>query len=164
MFTHIDPDHYLQTANGRMYTPERGKAAWHLAYADLEVALRDLGAVGTLYVVCGLQGAGKTTWIANNRVHLKAAVVLDAALPSRVHRQRALSLAAAHGVPAIAVWLDVAIDVALRRNLARPPDEQVPETAIRHVRSLLEPPSVAEGFVRVIEVDQDGRTREQAPA
>ena len=46
------------------------------------------------------------------------------------------------------------IEVALRRNLKRPLDEQVPEATVRHVLGLLEPPSVAEGFADVVEVKE----------
>jgi predicted kinase len=83
----------------------------------------------------------------------------DAALPSRRHRRRALDLAAGHGVPAVAVWINVPIDVALQRNRERPPDERIAEATILHVLGLLEPPGVDEGFARVIEVgvnDSDG--------
>jgi predicted kinase len=152
---HVNPDHYLQTPDGRVSSAERGKQAWESAYAELESLLQEFGASGTLYVVCGLQGAGKTTWIAKNAARLGSrAVFFDAALPSRQHRRRALDLAARYSTPAVAVWINVPIEVALRRNLKRPLDEQVPEATIRHVLGLLEPPSVAEGFADVVEVKE----------
>ncbi len=67
---HVNPDHHLETPNGRVWSVERGKQAWESAYAELETFLRAVGAEGTLYVLCGLQGSGKTTWIARNPARL----------------------------------------------------------------------------------------------
>jgi len=151
---HIDPDHYLQGPDGRrIWSEERGKMAWELAYAELERALATVGARGTLYIVFGLQGAGKSTWIERNRAECgPLAVFFDAALPSRRHRTRALALAAASATPAVAVWINVPIETALERNVLRFGDERIEEATIRHVLSLLEPPSTEEGFREIIEV------------
>ena len=150
---HINPDHYLPTADRRVWTTERGRQAWESAYAELESRLRAVGSPGKLYVVCGLQGSGKSTWITRNAVALgPSAVFFDAALPSRKHRTRALNLAAHYAVPAVAVWINVPIDVALQRNSQRRPDERIAEDTIRHVLEQLQPPSPEEGFVQIIEV------------
>lgn len=149
----INPDHYLQTAQGRVWTAERGKQAWEWAYADLEKALSCISAKGIFYLVCGIQGAGKTTWVQTHAAWLdEHAVVLDAALPAKRHRVRALNLAAQYAVPAVAVWLDVPLALALQRNAQRAEDEQVPIATIQQVHSLFEPPSLEEGFWRVLEV------------
>jgi predicted kinase len=150
---HVNPDHHLETPNGRVWSAERGKQAWDSAYAELESTLRAVGAKGKLYVVCGIQASGKSTWIARNAAALGSrAVFFDAALPSRKHRTRTLGLASQYSVPAVAVWVNVPIEVALKRNSRRRDDERVPEETIRHVLALLEAPSVEEGFVEVIEV------------
>ena len=152
---HVSPDHHLETPNGRVWSAERGKQAWESAYGELESRLRAIGANGKLYVVCGIQASGKSTWISRNVVALGShAVFFDAALPSRKHRTRALDLASQYSIPAIAVWVNVPIEVALQRNARRCTDEQIPEETIRHVLSLLEPPSVEEGFLEVIEVGE----------
>ncbi|MBS1910902.1 MAG: AAA family ATPase [Bacteroidetes bacterium] len=151
---HINPDHFLQTSAGRIDTPERGRTAWEQAYAELAARLLAVGGAGTLYVVCGLQGAGKSTWVRSNAGLMGPnAIFFDAALPSRKHRVRALRMAAGTGTPVVAVWINAPFEVALRRNAARPPDERVPEHVIEHVRDQLEPPSLEEGFAGVIEVD-----------
>lgn len=153
---HIDPDHHLARPGGRVDSPELARAAWERAYADLEAALERAGTTGRLYVVCGLQGAGKSTWIRDHGRSLgPGAVCFDGALPSRRHRSRALALAARTGTPAVCVWLNVPLPIALQRNAARAEAERIAEATIRHVWDQLEPPSVAEGFVAVIEVGAD---------
>lgn len=150
---HINPDHFLATPDGRVDDAERGRAAWERAYAELAARLETVGAQGTLYVVCGLQGAGKSTWVERNAPGLgPRAIFFDAALPSVRHRSRALGLAAATRTPAVAVWINAPIEIALERNAVRPSDERVDEQIIHHVLEQLEPPSVDEGFTRVIEV------------
>jgi predicted kinase len=58
-------------------------------------------------------------------------------------------------VPAVAVWIDVPLEVALRRNAARAGAERIAEHVIHHVHDQLEPPSAAEGFSRVVRVGVD---------
>ncbi len=154
---HIDPDHYLATPAGRVDSPDLARAAWDRAYAALQAALERIGTAGRLYVVCGLQGAGKSTWIRNHAAALGDSVVcFDGALPSRRHRSRALALAAQAGTPAVYVWINVPLAVALQRNAARTGAERIAEATIRHVWDQLEPPSVAEGFVEVVEIGTAG--------
>lgn len=149
----IDPDAYLETEGGRVFTPERNAAAWERAYADLESAFRAATSETRFYLVMGVQGGGKSTWIHRNAGRLGAAAIcLDAALPARRHRVRAMELAARYGVASVAVWLRTPLQRALEQNLLRAPDQQVPEDAIRSVESLLEAPVPEEGFERVIEV------------
>lgn len=152
-YTHINPDHYLQTETGRVFTTERNKIAWELAYADLHSALSSATKSASLYIVFGVQGAGKSTWIRENAPALPDAIFFDAALPAKVHRTKAVSLAQNSGIPVVAVWIKSPLEIALLRNAARPADEQVPEVAIRSVFSMLEPPSLADGYARIIEVD-----------
>ncbi|WP_035059946.1 AAA family ATPase [Andreprevotia chitinilytica] len=150
---HINPDDYLLTPTGRIWSAERGKAAWESAYAALEAELQSIGSPATLYVVCGIQGAGKSTWIREEGSLLPApAVFFDAALPAKIHRERAISIARRFGIPVTIIWLNTPLDTALARNQSRPADEQVPEETIRLVHAKLEPPALDEGVARVIEV------------
>lgn len=149
----LNPDDFLRTEAGRVYTEERNAAAWERLYLELES--RFLGATPDtrLLVVMGVQGSGKTTWIRSQLARLgPATVCLDAALPARRHRARAVALARRFGIRAIAVWINVPLETALERNAGRPADEVVPESAIRSVFGLLEAPTVEEGFDEVIEV------------
>ncbi|KAA0125248.1 kinase [Methylobacterium sp. P1-11] len=147
----IDPDAFLEIEDGRIWTPERNAEAWRLALAALRAALA-ADSVERLVVVCGLQGAGKSTWIAR-QLPQAGRVYLDAALPGRRHRAPILAVARACGVAAEAVWIRAPLSVAFERNRRRAPDRQVPEASIRSVDRLFEPPSDAEGFAAIRIVD-----------
>ena len=154
----FNPDDELATEAGRVFTPERNAAAWERVYAGLEDCFRNATPGTRFYLVMGVQGSGKTTWIRENHALLgSAAVCLDAALPARRHRTRAMELAARFGVPAVGVWVKATVEEALSRNLRRRTDERVPEDAIRSVASLIEAPCLDEGFAEVIEVSTAGR-------
>jgi len=56
------------------------------------------------------------------------------------------------GIPAVAVCLQTPLEVCLTRNASRPADEVVVEQAIRNVFAAWQPPELAEGFSRIIEV------------
>ena len=147
---YFNPDDYLETSTGRVFTPERSAAAFDRAYSDLEDALRSAPPDARLFVVVGIQGAGKTTWVQQNADALgTGAFFFDAALPRAVHRARVVSIAKACGVPAVAVWVQAPLEVALARNQQRRADHHVPDAAIRSVHSMMEPPSISEGFVEV---------------
>jgi predicted kinase len=158
MYIHINPDHYLQTETGRIFTTERNKIAWERAYADLASALSDAKESRHLYIVFGVQGAGKSSWIRENASAFPNAIFFDAALPAKTHRARALAIAKNFGTPVIAVWIKSSLESALLRNLSRPSDERVPEAAVRSVFAMLEPPSLEEGFVQIIEQNASGST------
>lgn len=150
---HINPDHYLETEQGRLFTPERSAAAWELAYRDLDKALSVSSPATKLYVVVGVQAAGKSSWIQQNAAALGGdAVFFDAALPKTVHRERAIQIARSHGVPVVCIWLKADLQTALRRNTQRRADHQVPEQAIRSVFAMFEPPSEQERFT-VVHID-----------
>ena len=126
----------------------------------------------------GLQGCGKSTWVAEQlaethavvskdhwpnarhrearqaRVvaeHLAAgrSVVVDNTNPSREERAALVRLAQEAGVGARAVWLDLPFETCLERNLAREGRAQVPLVGVLATRRRLVPPSVDEGFLRV---------------
>ncbi|SDJ09873.1 AAA domain-containing protein [Pseudomonas delhiensis] len=147
---HINPDHFLETPDGRLYTPERSALAWRQAYAALDRALASAPAGSTLFLVIGVQGGGKTAWVQRHAAALgDTAYFFDAALPGAAHRRQALETAARHGVPVVAVWLDTALELALARNRARREDHRVPEAAIRSVHARFEAPQASEGFLRI---------------
>jgi len=146
----FNPDDYLETEAGRVYTDERNAAAWESIYSELETLFRDATSDTRFFIVFGVQGGGKTTWIRNHLGSLgHSAIFLDAALPARRHRARALALAQKFRIDCIAVWIDVPLERALQQNARRPQQEIVPEYAIRSVYGLLEPPTFEEGFCEV---------------
>src|SRR5438105_10028697 len=149
---HFDPDQYLETDAGRVFTPERSAAAFERAYAELADALQAAPPGATLHVVVGVQGSGKSHWVRANADRLGAgAYFFDAALPRAQHRERVVSIAKHAGVRVCAVWVRASLDIALARNQARRADHRVPEEAVRSVHAMMQAPSVAEGFDEVIE-------------
>ncbi len=144
----IDPDDFLETADGRIWTVERNAAAWAQAYEKLETCLADPSFTGRVVIVCGVQGAGKTHWIAAQPAS-SGTVYFDAALPGARHRAPLVAIARRHGVSIDVVWIDTPLATALARNACRSPDKRVPTDAILSVAGQFEPPAGAEGFGRV---------------
>ncbi|WP_322964653.1 AAA family ATPase [Sphingomonas fuzhouensis] len=144
----IDPDAFLETDHGRVWTPERNEAAWAWAYGALEQAISRAPRSGKVILVCGVQGAGKTSWIASQPV-CPTTIYFDAALPGMRHRARIIAIARQADMPIEAVWIDTPVAIALARNACRPADKVVPESAILSVAAQFEPPSLVEGFARV---------------
>ena len=156
---HINPDHFLQTPDGRLTTRGRNATAWEQCFAALPDALsRAASTSRSLYVLVGAQGSGKSTW-ARARVQLEpGCVVFDAILVKRAERAPLVAHARRHGVPAIAVWFRTPLDACLARNAARPADEVAHEQGLRNVFAALEPPTEQEGFVSVWHVDADSKS------
>ena len=57
----IDPDHFLQTENRCVITPELSKVAWERSFAALDEP-QGAGPSTKVYLLVGPQGAGKSTW------------------------------------------------------------------------------------------------------
>jgi predicted kinase len=126
----------------------------------------------------GLQGAGKTTWVAR---HLAAShavvskdhwprarrrearqqrvvaellasgrsVVVDNTNSSPEERAPLVAAARAAAVPVRAVWVDTPPAVAEARNAAREGSARVPEVGLLATRQRFRPPTPEEGFHRV---------------
>ena len=159
---HINPDHYLQTAEGRVTTPERNAWAWQQCHAALERALAIAGPRSRLYLMVGAQGSGKSTWARRAIADDPDAIAFDAILVKRAEREPLLVQARRFGVPAVAVWCRTPLALCLERNAARPPDEVADEQGLRNVFAALEPPSIAEGFIRVVELSPGAGRAEEA--
>lgn len=146
----INPDDYLETEFGRVFTEERNRLAWDRCRARLRDELAQKRPGTHLYLVMGVQGSGKSRWVIDNHGRLGAsAIVFDAALPARRHRQTLLKIAAEFDVPVIAIFVQVPLALALQRNARRSADKQVPKDAVRSVFAMLEAPSREEGFAWV---------------
>jgi len=151
----INPDDYLETEFGREFTPERNRQAWQLAYARLRRVLSEASEGAHVYVVMGVQGAGKSRWVSENLERLgRGAIVFDAALPARRHREELLSIVREYAIPAIGILVSAPLALALSRNAQRNADKRVPEEALKSVFRMLEPPSEDEGFVWVQTIEQ----------
>src|SRR3954462_12209812 len=126
----------------------------------------------------GLQGSGKSTWVAEhlagthvvvskdhwpNARHREArqrrvvarllaegvSVVVDNTDPSPAERAPLVELAAAAGVPARAVFPDVPLEVCRQRNDARTGRARVPDVGLLSTAARLVPPSTGDGFADV---------------
>lgn len=131
-----------------------------------------------LVVMVGLQGAGKSRWVAEHLAgtHVVvskdhwpnarrrearqqrvvaallaegASVVVDNTSPSPAERAPLVALAADAGVPARAVFLDVPLETCRARNEAREGRARVPLVGLHSAAGRLVPPSTAEGFSEV---------------
>ncbi len=76
---------------------------------------------------------------------------VDATHLTRKEREPYLRLARTAGADVEVLLFDTPLDVCLERNRRR--ERVVPEEAIRSMAAKLEPPSLAEGFTRVTNVD-----------
>jgi hypothetical protein len=149
----IDPDQFLDLTGAVPVGRDEVRAAWDSAYALTEQRLNELGPNSDFYLVFGLQGAGKSTWVAEqSKVRPSNATYLSGPLPSRKHRERALAIAKSVGCKSIAVWINEPFTVAQERNSRRDGLARIKEEAMRHVYENLEPPSLQEGFHEVIVV------------
>ena len=149
---HLNPDHFLETSEGRVVTEERNAAAWRMSYEALDRALSNAGPSAKVYVLVGAQGAGKSAWVRSQVPLRPGAVFFDAILVKRSERAPIIAAARSRAVGVIGVWLKTPVEVCLARNAARPSDQLVAEQAVRNVHRAIEPPSVDEGFEAVIEV------------
>jgi predicted kinase len=135
-----------------------------------------------LVVLVGLQGAGKSTFVGAqfaathavvskdhwpNARHKEArqrrvveelltagqSVIVDNTNPAPADRAALLEIARRLGVPARAIYIEVAIEVARERNEQRTGRARVPEVALRSTAARLVAPTVEEGFTSVEVVD-----------
>lgn len=134
-----------------------------------------------LVVLCGLQGAGKSTFFgarfaashahvsqdrfpgardptARRRALVEAAgraglpAVVDDTNVSRARRVELVALARALGMRAVLYWFPPDVQGSLARNRGREGKARVPDVAIFAARKRLVPPDAAEGFDLAFEV------------
>jgi predicted kinase len=134
--------------------------------------------VPEVVVMVGLQGSGKTTWVARhlagthevvskdhwpNARHRERRqrrvldellaegkdVVIDNTNLSPANRAPIIAIARAHGATVRAVYLDVPLHICAARNEARQGRARVPLVGVLAAFERLVPPSTEEGFDRV---------------
>ncbi len=128
-----------------------------------------------LVVVIGVQGCGKSFWVAQHLADTHAvvskdhwpharhreqrqrravhdlltagrSVVVDNTNPAPADREPLVKLGRDHGVLLRAVFVDVPLQVCLARNAARAGRARVPVNAVLRTSTRLVPPSRDEGF------------------
>ncbi|WP_035563595.1 AAA family ATPase [Burkholderia sp. 9120] len=150
---HLNPDHYLQIDGRRVFTPERNTTAWERLYADLAAALAD--SPRRVFLVIGVQGSGKSTWVKARLQSAADVICVDSTLATAARRSRLIEIARRAKSPVTGVWIRVSLETALGRNRTRPHDEIVPDEAIANVFRLFEAPSLSEGLDEIILIDND---------
>jgi predicted kinase len=143
--------------------PGSGKSYWAREYADRISAV----VIGSDDVRNEFQTRGQNPQAGDavfaeverrTRAHLQAnlSVVLDATHSLRKYRSYATHLARELNVACVAIWFDVPVEEALRRNRWRTGnrfgDQSIPDKAISNIADHFEPPTTAE-FDRVVRIE-----------
>jgi predicted kinase len=123
--------------------------AWEAGFSRWYGALRS-ARVSQGIVLIGTPGSGKSTWAKAN--DQSGIVIFDGCFARPRTRQRAAHAGTRSGKPVIAVWLRTPLYVCIERVEARA--RKVPIDKVREIHAqLLElPPSVHDGFTRVLVV------------
>ena len=147
---HINPDHYLETEQGRVFTQQRNKEAWAQCFQDLEHQFQSNAKLKKIYILIGAQGSGKTTWAISKNKDEPYNIVFDAILVKKQERRRIIERAQHFHIDCIAVYFDTSLEQCLSRNAKRSPDTHVNETALSNVYRAIERPTLDEGFTEII--------------
>lgn len=126
---------------------DMGLIGWSMA----ESVFRDLlWHVDYAVALAGAPGAGKSTWIAANKV--PGVLYLDAMLARRHTRRAVCAMATAVAKPIDCVFLDVGLETCMVRNQTRPCGRVVPDEYLRgaHHRLSVCPPDLDEGWRSVV--------------
>ena len=150
---HINPDHFLQTPTGRVWTEEANESAWAAAFGLLDECVAVASAETRVYVLIGAQGAGKTTWARRHLSLHPNDIVFDAILVQRSERAPIISRAASAKLPVIAAHFLAPLETCLQRNAMRPADEIANEQGVRNVFAAIQEPELCEGFDDIVRVD-----------
>ena len=146
---HINPDHYLETRQGRYFSTQRNRSAWCLSFYFLDKALQ-LDYARKIYIMIGCQASGKSTWAKKQLQLEKNIIIFDAILVKRSERALILTQTQAFNLITVAVVMHSSLDQCLTRNRLRPSDERVNDNALRNVFQALEYPTFSEGFNAII--------------
>ena len=152
---YVNPDDFL--GNPRIFTEERNREAWRACKDLVERTLSEGQGPYNYYLVCGVQGSGKTRWVKENTGYfLEPAIVFDAAQSRAQDRSGAIAHARRFSCRLICVWVWCPLDVALAQNRGRPADQVVRDEVVRLVFNTFEPPTLEEGFDEVLKVENGG--------
>ena len=126
---YVNPDDFL--GSPRIFTPERNRDAWQSCKDLVEKMLACAERPYNYYLVCGVQGAGKTRWIRDNpATFIEPALVFDAAHARARDRAPAIAHARRFSCHTTAIWISCPLELALTRNRERPHDQVVPDDVV----------------------------------
>jgi predicted kinase len=149
---YVNPDDFL--GNPRVITVERNQEAWRSCKDLVEKTLTEAIETYTFYLVCGVQGSGKTRWVKHNPGRfVEPAIVFDAAFGRVRDRAGAVAHARRFACRLICIWISCPLEIALSQNRSRASDQVVPEEVVRLVFNTFEPPTLEEGFEEVFKVE-----------
>jgi predicted kinase len=144
----LSNDHLMFDAEGKyIWTPFRCTVAHQW---NVQTARGLLPRFREMVLLCGLPGAGKSTWL--SKFQDPEVLYVDNTFATKDARQAYIALAQRAGKPIKLVWLQTPMEVCLARNALRTPDRQVPQEAYEKMQAALTecPPSIEEGFQDVI--------------
>ena len=116
------------------WTPARAKAAWDEAYAEL----RDIvtwDEVEELVLLCGIPGAGKSTWLSQNA--REGVVYFDATFTNKRARRPVIQIGKDAGVKVSIQVINTPFETCVERNNTRTADRQVPPDVMERMRDSL---------------------------
>lgn len=148
---HINPDHYLQTKQGRVISPKLNEKAWLCCFQALQDALSS-ATIKNTYLLIGCQASGKSTWAEQHLALHPNDLIFDAILVKKSERKPILTLIKRANLPCTAVWFQLPLELCLIRNALRAPDEKVNVQGLINVHGALEAPSLEEGFDHILDV------------
>ena len=146
---HINPDLYLQTPQGRVFSEALNLEAWEQCYRALDDVLMTK-TVKKVYLLIGAQGAGKTIWAKQQDQHKANCVFFDAILVKKSERKIILDKINLFNIRCVAVHFNTDLKECLMRNRQRADDEIVNEQALKNVFQAIEIPQLEEGFESII--------------
>lgn len=149
---HINPDHYLETINGRVWTKKRNQQAWQQCIKDYCIELLQNADVQIVYVLIGCQGAGKSTWAKMKHEEEPQNIIFDAILVQKSEREYLIKLARIYKKSCIAVYFTTTLKECLFRNQLRGVDKRADEHALKNVFLHVEKPSLNEGFSSIVQI------------
>ena len=117
---YVNPDNFL--GDPRIFTEERAREAWRACKDLVERTLSEATEPFNYYLVCGVQGSGKTRWVKENTASfVQPAIVFDAALSRARDRAGGVAQARRFSCRLICIWISCPLEVALAQNRAGAP-------------------------------------------
>ncbi len=142
----VSPDSFLYIDGTYSWTPKRAFVAWKKAEDKVVYSLRS-GGYSKVVLLCGIPGAGKSTWSsANDGGDL---LLFDATLLRIRDRNQIKKWFGEWKGQCECVFLNTPFDICVERNNLRTADRRIPDETMFKMRDALVMPTVEEGFDRV---------------